>query len=137
MPKLNFTLSSLLHYVAVSICFFILSNQVIYGQNLVPNPGFEEYEVCPTMLGDGGPLEAIPWYSTITGTCDYFNACNNPGPIGVPFNFQGAQLAHGGVAYAGISSNARKFLPGVFASAVTGHARSRCLLQDRHVRQRH
>ena len=76
------------------------------GQNLVPNPSFENYSACPTnsnqLTGNTGN-----WYSSAFFTPDYFNSCepnsnfsNNPNP-GVPNNLLGFQYAATGNAYAG------------------------------------
>lgn len=76
----------------------LLSSYASRGQNLVPNPSFEDYDYCPFPVDDDGPMSCAPWISTYS--CNYFNECN-PGPAGVPENFQGYQYAHTGVAYAG------------------------------------
>lgn len=72
------------------------------AQNLVPNPGFEEYNNCP-----GGHSEAphefaaYHWQSTGMGTPDYFNTCST-GEAGVPHNWAGVSNAFEGKGYAGI-----------------------------------
>jgi hypothetical protein len=71
------------------------------SQNLVPNPGFEQFSVCPTGFGEV-PLAtgwSIPLFST---TPDYFNACNSIGNVDVPQSICGYEAAHSGDAYAGI-----------------------------------
>lgn len=42
-----------------------------FGQNLVPNPSFEEYRNCPTELRQINLVE--DWYSASSGTPEYFN----------------------------------------------------------------
>lgn len=72
------------------------------AQNLVPNPGFEQYKRCPysfsTNPSDFGPTG---WSSATTGTPDYYNRCSI-GDNGVPHNWAGVSHSHSGSAYAGI-----------------------------------
>ena len=81
-----------------AITFFI-SFQFLFlsGQNLVPNPSFEDTLGCPMFYPD---LEGIceHWYS-YSGTCDYMNNCSSV----CGYNNQyGYQEPHSGAAYAGI-----------------------------------
>ncbi|HLF62249.1 MAG TPA: gliding motility-associated C-terminal domain-containing protein [Saprospiraceae bacterium] len=73
-----------------------------YSQNLVPNPSFETFDVCPVGYNPGfGPLQAPPWFVPTTGSSDYFNECS-VGVVDVPTNaFCSSLPAHTGVAYAG------------------------------------
>ena len=70
------------------------------GQNIVPNPSFETYSVCPN---SNGQIEfAVPWTApTTTSSTDYYNACASL--YNVP-NYPGGgfQNAHSGNAYAGL-----------------------------------
>ena len=81
----------------------LFSGCYAYGQNLVPNPSFEQYSSCP------GPTQlidyAVPWFQTwaTAGSTDYFNACATSNYVTVPDNFAGYQLAHTGVAYGGFA----------------------------------
>ena len=101
--------------VLAMYCLWAFLPQSTYAQNLVPNPGFEQYISCPpSNLGGGGATEANPWVSTPAGTVDYFNACADPMYRGVPFNFQGFQPANTGDGYMGMytmtfNSNSREF----------------------------
>ncbi len=81
---------------------FVAFSVYVYSQNLVPNPSFETYTVCPTNVNNGEPFQGPPWYIPTDGSTDYLNACANPGNAGVPNNLFGNQNAHTGVAYAGI-----------------------------------
>ncbi len=80
-----------------------------HGQNLIPNPSFEEYDTCPDLSFDGQLIHAVPWfqpntYYGIGGSTDYFNACfDHENGYGMPSNIMGYQLAHTGNAYAGFS----------------------------------
>lgn len=72
----------------------------IHCQNLVPNPSFEEYDSCPTGIGNSiydAVAEAQPWYNPTSATPNYLNMCNGT----VPNNLFGSQQARTGVAYMG------------------------------------
>lgn len=71
------------------------------AQNIVTNPSFEDYDVCPTTYGNGGLLECTPWQNGNQATADYFNACAVGSNVWVPDNLFGSQLARTGVGYAG------------------------------------
>ena len=59
----------------ILISMLIIPAIIVRGQNLVPNPGFEIYNACPSTYGE---LErAVPWNKPTTGSTDYFNACNS------------------------------------------------------------
>ncbi len=81
-------------------CLFVA--QVCLAQNLVPNPGFEEFSQCPISFStdpkDFGPSH---WNSPSQGTPDYFNKCAF-GDMDVPRNWAGVSFAHSGVGYAGL-----------------------------------
>ena len=77
-----------------------------FGQNLVPNPSFEDTIACPIGVSDID--YAPPWFQPTQGTPDLFNACVPPIIIGnlclgsgVPKNFPGYQFAKTGQGYAG------------------------------------
>lgn len=90
-------------------CLFILAYLPAHGQNLVPNPGFEERKGCP-QSDDHFPLQYVsnwtspPWKDsggyTITHTPDFFHQCAE-GKFDVPRNFMGSQGAYKGQGYAG------------------------------------
>ena len=65
------------------------------AQNLVPNPGFEQYYSCPTGNGYAQTDRLTHWYDVFP-TPDYYN-CG----AGVPVNLFGSQIAHSGTAYVG------------------------------------
>ena len=101
----------------IFIILFLLVAIISFGQNLVPNPSFEEYEECP--WGAAGIYEGFStgWKSW-GWSPDYFNSCsdNIGGYMGVPFNFFGFQNAISGNAYAGLvtydnlDSNIREYI---------------------------
>ena len=68
------------------------------AQNLVPNGSFEDYAQCPTNLDQMN--RAVGW-SSVRGSCDYYNACADPDTVGVPDNCFGYQSAFSGSAMAG------------------------------------
>jgi hypothetical protein len=72
------------------------------GQNLVPNPSFEQYTNCPDVSGGGnGITEANGWLS-FTDSPDYFNACADVlSGVNVPYTALGYQQAYEGSAFAG------------------------------------
>lgn len=80
------------------------------AQNLVPNPGFENYINCPIHTGQVecplipgiAPTTASNWLSPTPTTPDYYNACAQNIHISVPDNFYGHFPAHQGNAYMGI-----------------------------------
>jgi hypothetical protein len=115
----------------IMLFLFSALNSKCIGQNLVPNPSFEEYTACPSLSPDGQIINAPPWFQPNTyyglgGSTDYFNQCySEPDGYGVPSNFWGYQFAHSGVAYAGLSpffcygcNNGREYLEVELTSAL-------------------
>lgn len=89
----------------ISFCPFILYlivSNFAFGQNLVPNPSFEEYLECPLSTAEF-QTQVVDWYS-FSGSPDYFNTCNSDGlgTAGVPDNAWGFQYPVTGNAYAGV-----------------------------------
>lgn len=73
-----------------------------FAQNLVPNPGFEEFYNCPDKLSQFHNV--INWYTPTIGNPDYFNNCKErkSDPFGVPYNVYGMQQPKDGNAYCGL-----------------------------------
>ncbi|MCW5911584.1 MAG: OmpA family protein [Cyclobacteriaceae bacterium] len=72
------------------------------AQNLVVNPGFEQYHKCPGSFTSNSTGEIAPgWTSPSTGTPDMFHMCSL-GEAGVPTNWAGYSKAYIGSGYAGI-----------------------------------
>lgn len=67
--------------------------------NLVPNPSFEQYTVCPT--GNGNIINCTYWLN-FGNTPDYYNGCASPSIMGVPDNFTGFEYPHTGNGMAGL-----------------------------------
>jgi hypothetical protein len=78
-------------------------SESLYGQNLVPNPSFEDTIQCPTAISVtfDQVSYATGWYTPTSGTPDYFHSCNGA-VVGVPQNYIGMEPAKSGVAYTGI-----------------------------------
>ena len=58
----------------------IACTHTLYAQNLVPNPGFENFTTCPTH--SALLYYAAPWVNGNSNNCDFHHAC------------------HGGISYA-------------------------------------
>lgn len=71
----------------------------LFGQNLVPNPSFEEYTYCPDAEGQ---IDSVVGWQTCRGSCDYYNTCAVPHLFGVPNNIVGHQIPVSGNGYAGV-----------------------------------
>jgi gliding motility-associated-like protein len=87
-----------------------------YAQNLVTNPGFEQYSFCPNSIGllTGN---AVGWGSpTAFGTPDLFNSCSISAESGMPNNAFGHQWAHGGKGMAGIIAWEADYINGTFSN---------------------
>lgn len=72
-----------------------------YGQNLVPNGSFEDFQHCPVSFNPGGFNQLVKnWTQPTEGTSDYYNICSNG--AGVPGNVFGNQMAADGEGYIGL-----------------------------------
>jgi hypothetical protein len=94
--SMNYLLASLL-FIGLS---FLSVGQTI--NNLVPNPGFEDYVDCPITQGAVGTLD---FWSPILETPDAFNVCsplNSGFGYWVPLNYRGYQYAGEGDGYIGM-----------------------------------
>ena len=73
----------------------------LYGQNLVPNSSFEDYNTCPEYFAEDAYQSYVKvWDSPNKGTPDYFNACSQN--AGVPRNWVGYAETFDGSAYMGL-----------------------------------
>jgi hypothetical protein len=84
------------------ITIFLLGLQVIFsalGQNIIPNPSFEEYTTCPNDYGESFELDR--WFVAVTSP-DLYNTCDGNDTCGVPRNFSGYQTAADGDGYIGM-----------------------------------
>ncbi len=84
-------------FVATLLCTISVS-----AQNLVPNPSFEEYDVCPGDFSQAAhEFRVRYWRSANLGTPDNFNDCSI-GEADVPHNWAGVSDPYEGKGYVGI-----------------------------------
>ncbi|MCG2461868.1 OmpA family protein [Flavobacteriaceae bacterium F89] len=88
-----------LNSLKISSVIFLLCSIFAWGQNLVRNPSFEDYNACPDNLGSFNS-DLIYWSTPSLGSTDYFNACSSS--MGIPDNFNGSQASKFGHGYAGM-----------------------------------
>jgi OmpA-OmpF porin, OOP family len=87
--------------IPFTVFYFVLAIRS-FAQNLVPNPGFEEYLTCPGSMSLSPQEFNIPhWKGIGIATPDYFNKCGR-GDADVPYNWAGVAEAFEGNAYTGI-----------------------------------
>lgn len=86
---------------------FFLSNVVsCWGQNLVPNPSFEDTSYCVT--GTGEMPASLGWIS-YGDSPDYFNICTSSPDVSVPNNWGGYQQPSSGEAYCALGTFSSAF----------------------------
>lgn len=96
--------------------YLLLTNISVLGQNLVPNPGFEEHTNCPAGPSYPPPdqMSYSQSWSSYRQNPDYFNMCSTNPDVSPPNCFYGFQFPHKGNAYAGFvsyyGSNYREFI---------------------------
>ena len=95
------------------IAFVGLQLYTVNAQNLISNPSFEKFSICPDEHGNVAE-DVGSWSKATEGTSDYFNTCSSK--MGVPNNFNGCQTAAFGSAYAGAyflaPNNYREYIQG-------------------------
>lgn len=84
-------------YLLLAMFFVAFSLQAI-AQNLVPNPSFETYSICPNTASQ--LTYATPWNNS-QNSPEYLNMCSSSIYSDVPTNYFGFQNAATGVAYGG------------------------------------
>lgn len=89
----------------VACCLLFIAALPGAAQNLVPNPSFEEYEVCPYTIGFQPGNRPTHWRSWLNSP-DYFHACAGSLQdidtlVSVPQNGWGYQYPWDGDAYIG------------------------------------
>jgi OmpA-OmpF porin, OOP family len=101
--KVCFTLKTSLQRALLLV--MLCGSVPAFSQNLVSNPGFEMYKVCPekynTTLVKHYEI-CNRWYTVSEASPDYFNVCSTSDKVSVPRNFTGNMKPHGGNAYAGL-----------------------------------
>lgn len=87
------------------------------AQNLVLNPSFENYILCPSSLHQ---IDRVVGWDAVFGTPDYFNACDDDS-VSVPLNSSGYQWPSHGLGYVGMGfygELARECVQGRLSSAL-------------------
>ncbi|AQG79420.1 gliding motility-associated C-terminal domain-containing protein [Spirosoma montaniterrae] len=59
--------------VGLIVCLSLWTSVRAFGQELIPNGGFETYATCPRK--DNLLSEATPWYNPNTATPDFYHSC--------------------------------------------------------------
>lgn len=70
-----------------------------YGQNLVPNPSFEDYSLCPD---NWAQIDRVDNWEAYKGSPDYFNSCEPTNSFSTPQNLMGNQIPVSGNSYTGL-----------------------------------
>lgn len=85
-----------------SLCLILLSICLkAQSQNLVVNPSFEEFVICPDQLGQ---IQFADGCQSFRLTPDYYNECQDNGIAGIPENELTLNTyAHDGQAYSGFA----------------------------------
>lgn len=89
-------------FYKISLSFFILFFGFcisVFAQNLVPNPSFEDYILCPG-IGESSSIFAVDWHTDIN-SANYFHTCSSNPDFSVPDNAAGFQYPAKGDAYCG------------------------------------
>ena len=92
----------------MAACLWFIGLGDLYAQNRVPNPSFEDFDVCPQTIGfqpGGKPQQWEKWL----WSPDYFNSCagllNDVDTVlDVPLNGFGFQYAFDGEGYVGMAT---------------------------------
>lgn len=93
------------------LLILLLCDNLSYAQNLVPNPGFEDYLECPRYLANVDIDTSYTSFTTLQGwispllstTPDYFNTCSPAKDTHIPDNyFTHHQPTHTGNGYVGL-----------------------------------
>lgn len=77
----------------------MLTALICKGQNLVPNPSFEEYNTCPDFWDQ---ISNCTGWDSYRETPDYDNTCSSYAEITPPNCYSGFQYPHSGNAFAGL-----------------------------------
>jgi hypothetical protein len=85
----------------ILLAFYFLQAALCDAQNLVPNPSFEQYSICPYATDQVN--YSIGW-TKYSCSPDYFNSCATTQTVNVPYNFAGYQPAASGNAYCGLAT---------------------------------
>ncbi len=79
-----------MRYLFLIIVIVSINIGVLYSQNLVPNPSFEDTLACPTTANQ---LNNCAFWSVVYESPDYFHECDFiTGNTSVPYNFAGISI---------------------------------------------
>ncbi len=78
----------------------IICSSRLQGQNLVPNPSFEEYTNCPYQVGHFNGF--VKNWTSFSESPDYFNICSDTTYLTVPYTHGGYQYPATGNAFCGV-----------------------------------
>jgi hypothetical protein len=83
---------------------FFLMHSALLAQNLVNNPSFESFSLCPSAIGQ--VTYATGWTNPAshTGSPDYLNVCGPAGTTNTANNYFGNQSPNSGSGYIGLST---------------------------------
>jgi|GEM_PF-1954114 len=100
---MNVNVKFLVLILVTSISVLLDANNILCGQNLVVNPGFEEYSDCPS---ETNQIDRTIGWDVALGSPDYYNRCAMPTTglsqsVEVPDNYHGSQEPFAGDAYGG------------------------------------
>jgi hypothetical protein len=87
--------------LVIFICLVVFNRCANAQTNLVPNPGFENYVVCPVNLGE--THKATGWSSYSTSP-DFFHQCSTNPYLSPPYVQFGYQVPHNGIGYIGLAT---------------------------------
>jgi outer membrane protein OmpA-like peptidoglycan-associated protein len=101
----------------------LLVTPLLWSQNLVKNPSFEEFRECPERLGTFN-TDVRDWSAPTQGSTDYFNSCSTA--MGTPENFNGSQPVAFGEGYVGLylyaPNDYREYIQGALESTLVAGA---------------
>lgn len=98
----------------IIIAFFLIiclnyDDQIVLGQNLVPNPSFEDTLNCSGPWSGGASLEiAFPWFNPNSATTDYF--ANNNSNCGYQYYNQNPRTGNAYAGFFGYLVQTREYL---------------------------
>jgi OmpA-OmpF porin, OOP family len=96
----NGTFTNVLWTVVCGLWTFL--STIGLSQNLVPNPSFESYAICPGSYHKApGQFQLPGWTSPTIGTPDHFHVCSE-GDADVPYNWAGVADPFEGNGYVGL-----------------------------------
>jgi len=84
----------------IIVLLLVLYKAQVSAQNLVPNPGFEIFDTCPSAVSQ--IRYAVPWFQPSLATPDFYHSCGaGSSPVAGPVNCDGQFHTHSGIGMAG------------------------------------